>query len=382
MTFIKRFSRISFLILCCLFFFACSSEKEKETSQELPSLTPKYAKGFSIDYEQGYKTVIVHQAWKNAKKPIRYILVKKGQTPPTNLTDEIVIQIPIQRIICFSTTHAPFIDLLGESEKIVGFSGGKYISNPSIKERIKQGKIQEVGQESGINLEVILDLQADLVMAYAMSETDNSYQQMQRAKVKVALNSEYLEESPLGQAEWIKFISTFFDKEKQADSIFNQIEKEYLQVSQLAKNQANRPLVFSNIPYGSTWYVVGGRSFGAKYMQDAGASYIFEKDTTRGSVPMSIEAVFQQAQKADFWLNVSDFKTLQELKNADSRFGEFEAVKKGNIFNNNKKVNENGGIEYWELGVARPDIVLKDLVKIFHPTLLPDYEPYFYKKLE
>jgi iron complex transport system substrate-binding protein len=342
----------------------------------------KYAKGFSIEEVNGYKVITVHQAWKNANKSIQYVLTKAGQPLPTEFPGGILVQIPVKKIICLSTTHAPFIDLLGESEKIVGFSGIKYISTPSIANRIKQGKIKEVGQENGINLEVMLGLQADLTIAYMMNEADKSYEQMQRAGIKVAVNSEYLEENPLGQAEWIKFFAAFFDKEARADSIFNEIEREYLAISNLAKYQTNKPLVFTNIPYGGTWYVAGGRSFVATLIKDAGAAYVFDQDTTQGSVPMSIETVFNQAQKADFWLNVSDFNLLDDLKSLDRRFSEFEAMQKGNIFNNNNKVNENGGIAYWELGVARPDIVLKDLVKIFHPHILPQYELYFYKKLK
>ncbi len=373
------------LALYLLIAFSCSSESQQAGTQATEQL-PKYAKGFSISYIDGYKTVTVHRAWKNKDgsppKPIQYILLKKGQTAPASLSGFVQVQTPIQKIICLSTTHVPFVAMLGEGEKIVGLSGCKYISNPSVRNGIKLGKIREVGQENGINLEIILNLQPDAVMAYSTGESDNSYQQLLRAGLKVALNSEYLEETPLGKAEWVKFVGAFFDKEKQADSLFNEIEKAYIETSQLAKNQTDKPTAFLNVPYGNTWYMAGGKSFAAKLLTDAGAAYVLGKDTTNGSVQMSIEAVFQSAQKADFWLNVSDFNTLQELKNADNRFIEFTALQKGNIFNNNKKVNENGGIEYWELGVARPDIVLKDLVKIFYPDLVPNHELYFYKKLE
>ncbi len=363
-----------------VFCFACI--QDEQDISVVSSTSMKYAKGFSIEELKGYKIITVHQAWKNANKSIRYVLIRAGQPLPAEFPDGVLVQIPVKKVICLSTTHAPFIDLLGESEKIVGFSGAKYISTPSIVNRIKQGKIREVGQENGVNLEVMLDLQADLTIAYMMNEADKSYEQMQRAGIKVALNSEYLEENPLGQAEWIKFFAAFFDKEAKADSIFNEIEKEYLAISNLAKYQTNKPLVFTNIPYGGTWYVAGGRSFVATLIKDAGAAYVFDQDTTRGSVPMSIETVFHKAQKADFWLNVSNFNLLDDLKSLDKRFSEFEAMQKGNIFNNNNKVNENGGIAYWELGVARPDMVLKDLVKIFHPHTLPQYELYFYKKLK
>jgi iron complex transport system substrate-binding protein len=373
--------------ICFLFVFTCfSCDSQKEQTQTTQKIIPKYAKGFFTEYVNGYKILTVRQTWKNAKgnttKPIRYLLLKAGQSEPQGFSDVIKVRVPIRKIVCLSTTHAPLIDLLGESEKIVGFSGSKYISNLTIRKQINLGKIQEIGQENGINVELVLNLQPDVVMAYSMSERDNSYQQLLRAGLVVALNSEYLEETPLGMAEWLKFAAAFFDKEAQADSIFSEIEKTYIETTQLVKNQANKPSVFLNIPYGSTWYMAGGRSFAAKLLLDAGANYVLAMDTTNGSTPMSIETVFQYAHKADFWLNVSDFKTIQALRNADSRFVEFEAMKKGNIFNNNKKTNENGGVEYWELGVVRPDMVLKDLVKIFHPTVLPQHESYFYQKLE
>jgi iron complex transport system substrate-binding protein len=380
---LSRLLSNSYLFYILFIHFSCSSSvQQKESIKDAESIKIKYAKGFSISYEDGYKIITVNQAWKNASQPIHYILLSEGQALPQSSKGKTVIRTPIKKVVCLSTTHTPFMDLLGESSKIIGLSGSQYISSPNIRQLIKEGKIKEVGKENGINLELILDLDVDLVIGYAMNQSDNNYLQMTRTALPLVLNSEYLEESPLGKAEWIKFVAAFFDKEQDADSIFNGIEKEYLYTSQLAQQQVNRPSVFANIPYGGTWYVAGGRSFGAKYIQDAGGEYIFAKDTSQGSVPMNIEVVFQMAHKADFWINVSDFRTLEELRSVDNRFTEFEAFKQGNIFNNNHKVNENGGIEYWELGVARPDIVLKDLAKIFHPQLFPDKELYFYQQLK
>lgn len=372
------------ILFFCTFLLSCDSEKSQQNNSQIEEIKPKYAKGFSFTVKNNYQIVNVFPNWQkgDTSTVIQYVLLKKGQTAPTSLKEAIPVTVPIQSLVCLSTTHAPLVDLLGESEKIIGFSGCKYIANQNIKALINKGIIKEVGKENGTNIELILDLQPDLVMSYDVGVADNAYQQLKRAGLKIALNNEFLEETPLGKAEWLKFAAAFFDKEKQADSIFTAIEKEYLKTSEIAQKQANKPTVFSNVPYGNIWYVAGGRSFAARFLQDAGADYIFEDDSTRGSAQMSIETVFQRAQNADFWLNVSNFNSLQEVKNLDARFVEFKAFREGKVFNNNLKVNENGGMEYWELGVVRPDIVLKDLVKIFYPALLPAHEFYFYKKLE
>jgi iron complex transport system substrate-binding protein len=379
----KKISKtLSFIFIS--FVFACGAPTQKSDATYAEKIKPKYAKGFSISFQDNYKIINVYPYWQKGDTltTLKYVLLKQGQDNPTHLGELIPVNIPIKSMVCLSTTHAPLVDLLGESKKIIGFSGNKYISNLNIKALIQQGKIKEVGRENGTNVELILDLQPQLVMSYDAGQADNTYQQMQKAGLKVALNNEFLEETPLGKAEWLKFVATFFDKDRQADSIFSAIEQEYIQTFELAQKQTNKPTVFSNIPYGNTWYVAGGKSFATRFFQDAGANYIFADDSTRGSAQMSIETVFQKAQNADFWLNVSNYNSLQELKSTDNRFVEFKAFRDSKVYNNNLKVNENGGIEYWELGVARPDLVLKDLVKIFYPDLLPTHQFYFYKQLE
>ena len=371
-------------VIFLLFTIACGPETKQTSKQTKQTQKPKYAKGFSISYKDNYKIINVFPAWQKGDTitTIQYVLLAQGQTAPTDLANAIPVNLPVRSIVCLSTTQAPFVDLLGESNKISGFSGGKYVSNPTIKNLIAQGKIKEVGQESGTNVELILDLQPDLIFAYDVGEADNTYQKMKKAGLKVALINEFLEETPLGKAEWLKFVAAFLGKEAQADSIFAAVDKSYLETAMLAQKQASKPLVFSNIPYGNVWYIAGGKSFAARLFQDAGANYIFADDSTRGSAQVSIETVFQKAQNADFWLNVSNFNSLAEVKGSDARFVEFKAFREGKVYNNNLKTNEQGGIEYWELGVARPDIVLQDLVKIFYPSLLPQHELYFYKKLE
>jgi iron complex transport system substrate-binding protein len=143
-----------------------------------------------------------------------------------------------------------------------------------------------------------------------------------------------------------------------------------------------KPTIFGTIPYGNIWYMPAGKSFAATIWQDAGAEYAWQTTEGVGSLQISIEEVIAKAQKTTIWVNTGAFTSLQELIASDNRFANFLAVQKKQVYNCNKRVGEGGGNEFYEYGVIRPDIVLKDLARILYPNIYPNYELYFYQKLE
>jgi iron complex transport system substrate-binding protein len=191
-----------------------------------------------------------------------------------------------------------------------------------------------------------------------------------------------MENHPLGRAEWIKFLAAFFNKEAEAERVFQDIVSKYNLLAEKVKSVPYRPTVFCNAPIRGSWHVPGGGGYVAKFIQDAGGKYLWDDDKSTGVMTVATEAVIERARDADFWIGViMPVKSMEELRSIDERFSIVNAFKKGNVFNNDAKVNSAGGNDFWETGVARPDLVLADFIKILHPDLLPDHQLIWYRRL-
>lgn len=351
------------------------------------SITPlqaqsiRYAKGFKISTVGSSKLVEVTYPHKGATSGYKYLLVKKGTIPPEHDADTKLIFTPIERIVCTSTTHIPLLDYLNISEKLVGFPTTDYISSEKTRKLVDEGKVEELGAEKGMNIEKLAVLKPEAVMSYTMTADLGQLKKVQELGIPVLLNAEYLEEHPLGRAEWIKFMATFFDKEKEADIVFNMIEKNYLDTKKLAGKAKKKPAVLCGVIYGDAWFMPGGQNYAARLISDAGADYLWNSDSTKGFLQLSFESVFEKAHAADLWIGVASFETLDEIKNADKRYTKFNPWQIKQVYTYNARKGAKGGSEFLELGYLRPDIILKDLVKIAHPELLPDYQLYFHRRL-
>lgn len=343
--------------------------------------TIQYAKGFKIYKSRNSTLVEVTYPHKGATSGYKYLLVKKGTTPPKHEADVKVIYTPIERIVCTSTTHIPLLDYLNISEKLVGFPTTDYISSEKTRKLVDEGKVEELGAEKGMNIEKLAVLKPEAVMSYTMTADLGQLKKVQELGIPVILNAEYLEEHPLGRAEWIKFMALFFDKEKEAEAVFTMIEKNYLETKELAASVTKKPTVLSGIIYGDAWFMPGGQNYAAKLISDAGATYLWGSDSTKGFLQISFESVFEKAHAADLWIGVASFETLEEIKNADERYTKFNPYQVKQVYSYNARKGAKGGSEFLELGYLRPDIILKDLVKIAHPELLPDYQLYFHRRL-
>lgn len=341
----------------------------------------RYAKGFKVSNSGSAKLVEITYPYKGATSGYKYLLVKKGTAAPKHEADVTVIFTPIERIVCTSTTHIPLLDYLNISEKLVGFPTTDYISSEKTRKLVEEGKVEELGAEKGVNIEKLAVLKPEAVMSYTMTADIGQLKKVQELGIPVILNAEYLEEHPLGRAEWIKFMALFFDKEKEADIVFTMIEKNYLETKKLASTVAKKPAVLSGVVYGDAWFMPGGQNYAAKLINDAGANYLWSADSTKGFLQLSFESVYGKAHAADLWIGVASFETLEEIKNADERYAKFNPYQIKQVYTYNARRGAKGGSEFLELGYLRPDIILKDLVKIAHPELLPDYQLYFHKRL-
>jgi iron complex transport system substrate-binding protein len=220
------------------------------------------------------------------------------------------------------------------------------------------------------------------VLAYGIQgETATQYKKLEELGIKVVLNGDYLESLPLGKYEWIKFLAAFFDVSSEASEKFTTIEREYLSLTGMCDSLKYKPKVMTGLPWKGAWYVPGGESYLAQMIKDAGGDYIWNDIQQRESVPLNFEKVIERGSTADFWINTGLSNSLNDILNEDMRLEKVKPFQEKRIFNNNAITNPTGGNDFWESGITHPQVILKDLIKIFHPELLPAHKLVYYKKL-
>ena len=284
-------------------------------------------------------------------------------------------------MVVTSTTHIPSLEMLGEENALVGFPNLDYISSEKVRARIEAKQVKEVGNNQSLNTEVLLDLQPELIVGYGIDNNNPALNNLEKSGLKIMLNGDWNEETPLGKAEWIKFFGVLFGKQKQTEALFSEIEKNYLQTIELAKKATHKPTVLSGDIFEGKWYLPSGTSWGSLILKQAQSNYLWQETSGTGSLSLSFETVFEKAKDAEFWITSGQFETLADMKKANPHYEEFAAFKNKNVYSFCGKKGKTGGILYYELAPNRPDIVLKDLVKILHPELLMDYKPFFFEKL-
>ncbi len=362
-----------------VFFVGCKSKEFQQVSN-ISSVT--YATGFRVSNVANSKLVEVLYPYQGATSGYKYLLVPSGEAVPAHEADTRIIYTPISSMVCTSTTHIPLLDYLDESSTLVGFPSTDYISSEKTRKLIDAGNVRELGTDKGMNIEQLAVLKPDLVMGYTMTADYGQFRKIEELGVPVVINAEYLEEHPLGRAEWIKFMALFFGKEKLADSVFRVIEENYNQTKAKAENAKQKPIVLCGVVYSDAWFLPGGQNYAAKLLRDAGCQYLWTSDSSKGFLQLSFESVYEKAHAADLWIGVASYTTLEEMKNADERYTKFKPFQSKQVYTYNARKGAKGGSEFLELGYLRPDIILNDLVKIAHPELLPEYELYFHKRLE
>jgi iron complex transport system substrate-binding protein len=242
--------------------------------------------------------------------------------------------------------------------------------------------VKEVGVKSSLNTEILLDLNPDVVIGFSMTKTSKSLNLIEKSGIPVVLNGDWLEDTPLGRAEWIKFFGVLYDKEKEADSIFNIIESNYNTAKKLANKADTKPTILSGaIMSKDIWNLPAGESFVAQFLTDANTSYLWKDSKGKGSLSISFESIIDRGKSADIWIAPGYFSSKKQMLEKNTNYKEFKAFKNNQLFTFANNVGETGGVLYFELGPTRPDLVLKDIIKITHPELLKDYTPTFFEKM-
>lgn len=366
--------------LClCLLFCACQPASRKQAALSLAQeaqpdscMSLHYAKGFQVEYYPDYKKVSVHNPW--GGKPSLYYLYH--QQKPKDLPEHAqAIQIPLNSLATTSCTHIGFLDRLGQLPKVKGACNLSMVYHPAFRQAAQASLISDLGDNYAINAEKALSLQVDALFWSGYGQQDAKINFLRKAGLPIIENNEWMEPDLLARAEWLRFMAVFFDQEALADSLFQCTLRSYQTLKQMAaQDSLSHPktlMVGEN--FRGTWYVPGGRSYMAQLFRDAGADYYFENDSSSGSLALSLERVLRDMGHADIWVG-ADAASLADLAAQDARYTWFDAYKNKAVYSYNRRSTPQGGNDFWEAGVAHPDRLLSDFVKLLHPQLLPDRE--------
>ncbi len=377
---------INFLLLVSLFVIQdCRNDTakvRKGKSEAGEKIT--FAERFTLEKKEGLTQLTIINPWQGARNFSQvYFLAGAGAKIPQGIESSAIIRTPVKRVIAMSTTYLSMIAALGETDKIIGISGSSLLFDEHLKNAVRSGKIADVGYDDNLNIETIIRLKPDIVMAYGIGgESSGIIGKLKDLGIKVLINADYLENDPLGKTEWIKVFGALFSKENKADSLFSAIALQYDSLKRAVNGKiVRRPLVMLGLPWKDTWYISPGNSYIGRLISDAGGDYIWKETISETSLPYGLENVWMKAMKAEYWLNISTVSTSREILTVDVRLGDLPPFKNGNLYNNNNRVSENGGIDYWESGNMKPQIILRDLAAILHPGLFPGYKYYYYRKV-
>jgi iron complex transport system substrate-binding protein len=372
-------SCLSIVVLSLFLAFSSCGDRHRTGggSVALPD-SIRYAAGFTLTDHDGYVVAEIIDPWDTSKILQRYILIGQEQSVPAGIPQGTLLRVPLKNVVVYSAVHIAIIDLLGALDRVVGVCEPEYMNTPAIHERIAQGIVADLGQSTSPNVEKIIDINTEVIIASPFQNT--GYGAVEKLGVPIVEGADYLESNPLGRAEWIRFYGLLFDRTKKADSLFRATEERYLALKELVSKTRQRPTVLPEKRYGATWFVPAGESYMAEMYADAGADYLFKDTPGTGGIPLSFETVLDKAIHADFWLikyHNEQNLTYAALREEYAPYENFDAFKKKTIYGSNS-----AKVAYYEETPLHPDYLLKDLVKIFHPELLPEHSLHYFHPLD
>lgn len=377
-------NKLIYILFSLLLFISCKKQQETNNEEINTNKNSKieYAKGFDISYQDGYKVITLKNAWPGTEKVFKYALIEEATILDFPEQYDAIVTIPIKNIVVTSTTHIPSLEMLAVDQTLIGFPNLDYISSKKTRERINKGLIKELGKNEDINTESLIELSPDVVIGFAVDGNNKTFNTLKKTGIPVLYNGDWTETSPLGKAEWIKFFAAFYNKEALANKLFSEIKTAYLNAKKLALKAKNKPTVLSGAMYKDIWYLPQGKSWAAQFIADANGKYLWSDSEGTGSHSLNLESVLEKGEHAQFWISPSYYTTMKQLKEAHAVYKQFNAFKNDQVYSFTHKVGDTGGLLYFELAPNRPDIVLKDIIKILHPELLPNHNLYFFDQLK
>lgn len=369
-----------YVYIVTVFFLCISCQGNRKQGQtDGQAETFAYASNLSMVSGEDYAVATIRNPWDTTKVLHRYVLVPKEKELPAHLPQGTVVRTPLTRSVVYSSVHCSLLKQLGALQCIAGVCDLSYIKIPEIQEGCAEGRIADLGNGMAPDVEKIIDLHPDAILLSPF-ENSGGYGRVEKIGIPIIECADYMETSPLGRAEWMRFYGRLFGYEEVADSLFASVENNYKELKAMVAPISAAPSVISELKSGSAWYVPGGKSTTGILYADAGAHYMWADDEHSGSVPLSAETVLDKGQAADFWLikyNQKQDKTLRELQADYAPYARFRAFQEKKVYGCNT-----GNVPFYEESPFRPDFLLKDLIKIFHPGMLEGYELHYFKKLQ
>jgi iron complex transport system substrate-binding protein len=341
----------------------------------------RYARNFSIEYDGRRKRVTVENPWRNTELALIHLLVPCGEPQPAAAARQTIVRVPVSRAATTSTTELSHFTALGIVDRLAGHNRLDYVWEPEIRQRIEAGLVAEIGDSVRLDLEALLELRPDLVLATSIGNPElDVFSMLERAGLPYAVDAAWTETTPLGRAEWVKFTAAFFNREPEANRLFDSVAARYEELREVARTVERRPTVLVGTPFQGTWHVSGGAAYQARLIADAGGAYLWADDPTTGSIPLDFESVYARGLDAEVWIHPYGWHSLADGIKADERMADFAAWKSGRVYNNDARINARGGNDYWETGSLRPDLILADLIEILHPGLI-EHQLVFHRQL-
>lgn len=372
-------------IINCALLCACSPHRAHPDNLEDFSetlYTPTDASGFSITGKEGSQSslITVSNPWQGADSVATHLFITRAGDEAPLAYEGQVLDGEADRIAVTSSTHVAMLDALGAADRIVAVSGIDYINNPDVQRR--RDDIADIGYEGNFDYEALLASDPDIVLLYGVNGASSMEGKLRELQIPYIYIGDYVEESPLGKAEWMVPIAEIIgEREKGADT-YAAIAARYAALKKrVADSAVDAPSVMLNVPYGDSWFMPSADSYMARLIRDAGADYIYRKNTGNTSMPIDLEEAYTLASQADFWLNTDRMESLSTLAEKCPKFKDTRALRNGYVYNNTRRANSAGGNDFYESAVVNPDILLRDLAAIFHPELSSDTLVY-YKKLK
>lgn len=375
----KHLIALQFIII----FSSCTFRQEGGTTVESQS-NIKYAKGFSIENHEHYKKLTILNPWNNFKPYATYTILKDSTIPPNSISEGLNFYFnkTPQTIALHTAAQATALKVLQLENQVIGITDPRFFYDSSYLFRLNSGEIIQTSNQVQINKERLIVLKPDILITSGWNAINSDYQQLIKLKIPPLFMIEWMETNPLGRAEWIKVIGLLFDKEREADSLFNLVETNYLHIRNENKNRKDKPKILHGEEYSGVWYVAGGQSYIANIYRDAGAEYLWESNQKTGSLTVDVEVVLEKGANANFWIttfsqNKNDIEHIKQ-----SKYQLIKAVKENAVYSNTNRTRVLGGNDFWETGNLRPDLILKDIVGIIHEEKMSFDSLYFYKRLD
>lgn len=371
----KYFLLIFFFALCC----ACGRRSPGADASAPVADTLRFARNLDIAYYSDYISVRIRDPWDTLRQRQHYVLVDRSKPLPKELPEgATVIRTPVRRAVIYTSVHTAIAEQLGALDRVTGVCEPEYITSQEVLDRIAAGRIADVGLSTAPNVEKIVDLGADVIIASPFE--NGGYGSAEKIGVPIVEAADYMENHPLGRTEWVLFYGLLLGAREEAEATFAQTRDHYFELRALAASASERPSVVLERKYGNSWAVPDGRSYIATLHADAGADYLFRDVPGTGSTHLSFEEVFERAGEADLWLlkyGVRAPMTYNQLKEEYAPYARFLAWKEHKVFACNTLTTT-----YYDDITLHPDRVLEDMIAIYHPDLLPGHVQRYYFPLD